>query len=113
MNDKHLLEMAAKAVGRKLHYMTEIVSGVESEPFIAGWNPLTDDDDAFRLMVALFMDVNSYPNTGEVGACQHKHYGTTKGSGHRYFERPLKDDWNDATRRAIVRCAAEIGESTK
>ena len=52
LTDKELLEMAAKAEGRALKYMTQHMAGREPEEFIACWNPLTDDGDALRLAVS-------------------------------------------------------------
>ena len=114
MTDRELLELAAKAEGRTLQYMTEHIAGRTPETFIAGWNPLTDDGDALRLAVKLNFKVS----IGEAGIqiCNDEwveningktcvdHYGEIE----YYFDgRQTKDD---ATRRAIVRAAAEIGK---
>ena len=97
MTDRELLEAAAKAVG---------IPWVEGEPSRmgwAGWNPLTDDGDALRLMVKLGISVLYSDFTGEAearwnrGAYRLTEYGP--------------DDPLAATRRAIVRAAAEIGRS--
>ena len=85
MNDRELLEAAARAEGRTLKYMTQHIEGREPETFIACWNPLTDDGDAFRLAAKL-----------KIPVCFD-------------FEVPVNDDPMTTTRRAIVRAAAEIG----
>jgi len=114
MNDNGLLELAAKAAGARpdegqgeigLYFGDD---GVTFEVFEAGawryWNPLDDDGDALRLAVKLKLDINSYASTNEVSAVQHRQ----RGNYERCFER-VEDDPYAATRRAIVRAAAEIG----
>ena len=76
--------------------------------FVAGgpraWNPLTDDGDALRLAVKLNFAVSVAPIEGNVTAFDD--------TGVQVWER-LEDDPYAATRRAIVRVAAQIGEKTK
>ena len=101
MTDKELLEYAAKAEGRTLKYITQIYSDRE-ETFIACWNPLADDGDALRLAVKLDIDVFYQSDeegrftSAEGGAFAYEHHGA---------------DPYAATRRAIVRAAAEIGRA--
>lgn len=112
MNDRELLELAAKAVGFSHEIFIDgksIRRDLDGQPIY--WNPLTDDGDALRLAVKLHMDINSYPCTEEIGAVQHRHSGVCKGSEMRHFERTLTQDSFAATRRAIVRAAAEIGKA--
>jgi len=52
------------------------------------------------------MDINSYFQSHEVAAVQHRQTWKYE----RYFER-VEDDPYAATRKAIVRCAAEIGKT--
>jgi hypothetical protein len=67
------------------------------------WNPLTDDGDALRLAVKLRLTVNcSYD---EVALCGQEF--TQK----EVFIEYNKEDANAATRRAIVRAAAELGKA--
>lgn len=90
MNDRELLELAAKAAGYaglgswddKLGCLTDY----------EGWtfDPLTDDGDALRLAVKLYL--------WEVIML-----------AHRYVSNDV--DIYAATRRAIVRAAAEIGKA--
>lgn len=67
-----------------------------------GWtfDPLTDDGDALRLAVALRMDIRIYGTDVRVFCC-----------GVTVLEGP--PDFCAATRRAIVRAAAEIGREMK
>ena len=105
MTDRELLEFAAKAAG------IEWVDGHEN----AGlrnrdgrvWNPLTDDGDAFRLAVKLrleprFLDLD-HP-AGPPRVTFHNVAGLVELAG---------NDLLAATRRAIVRAAAEIGRAEK
>ena len=95
-SDKELLTLAAKAAG--VGYADKDGKFI---PFVPEtWNPLTDDGDALRLAVKLGMgldlptqtSVYVVVNNGQLEYCKNKdHYA--------------------ATRRAIVRAAAEIGRS--
>ena len=97
MNDRELLEKAAKAAGE----ITASWYGNQNylDGVLGRWNPLTDDGDALRLMVDLrillrqrsdMVDANASPFVA-----MRELYGT---------------DPYAATRRAIVRAAAEIGK---
>lgn len=103
--DRELLEQAAKAAGIEGHYREYVSDETTLFTFFVGlkpWNPLTDDGHALRLAVKLNLLIDC------CGRCA----------------RPLPDSigWQDgnstddpcaATRRAIVRAAAEIGKATK
>ncbi len=118
MTDRELLELAAKAANVDVRLIkrrnTAVCEGddyYEDLPedrwyfvlkdFSQKWNPLTDDGDALRLAVKLDIDVApnvvGQANAGDVWEfhCDH--------SGDPYA----------ATRRAIVRAAAEIGRNMK
>ena len=82
MNNIELTQLAAKAIGNVPD----------------GFSPLTDDGDALRLAVNLFIQI--YPGKDEVEIF-HMEIG--------YVVEPTNGDVIDATRRAIVRAAAEIG----
>lgn len=95
MTDRELLELAAKAAGE----LTPSWYGNEAyfNGVLDRWNPLSDDGDALRLAVKLRMDLMLY--------------STTKGAfvkGQQHSEKEGEDPYA-ATRRAIVRAAAEIG----
>jgi hypothetical protein len=96
MTDRELLEAAAKAAG-VVGFWVDAGSNVgsDSEPVI--WNPLTDDADALRLAVKLGLIVEC----GRAWISRH---------GPMFGEDVLPDPYA-ATRRAIVRAAAEIGRS--
>jgi len=115
MTDRELLELAAKAGGIELIPMeVKNVTKRGDDQFIGymtnpdqwqkGWfNPLTDDGDALRLAVKLRMtvDVNHFFNKVEVRV----YSGTSM-----FMPVEESDDIYAATRRAIVRAAAEIGK---
>ena len=109
MTDRELLELAAKAAGIQLvwHNFSNIPSlfkGLSSDEV---WNPLTDDGDALRLAVKLrleprFLD-NSHSNGAEPSRVTlHNVVGIVESIDGA-------QDLFAATRRAIVRAAAEIG----
>lgn len=117
MNDRELLELAAKAAGYDL-YATWSEFGY-FEGFRIGsingdqWNPLTDDGDALRLAVRLGLDILFTPEDVEVIADQH-----AKEDGGETVAPWAGESWTlkqqdpyAATRRAIVRAAAEIGKA--
>lgn len=115
MNDRELLEAAAKAAGVK------VLAGFQAERDAAGhgdvglwtscttcWNPLTDDGQALRLAAELNIDI-------EIGLCycETTRVDMVKSSTHRFME-----DWGAGPtmlevrmrriRRAIVRAAAAL-----
>lgn len=108
--DRELLELAAKAAG----YDYAKFGGYIVEDGIPGnWNPLTDDGDALRLAVALRMSIDhNHP------ADQRRWVVAERQGCEGCFDPVccIEDDFEDesqrpaATRRAIVRAAAEIGK---
>lgn len=104
MTDKELLELAARAAGYKIKWL-DMKGGYErflSTPKLNGefWNPLTDDGDALRLAVALRLLIDTdYNDCIAAGCCQLDE-----------VLEPAGVDRLAATRRAIVRAAAAIGE---
>ncbi len=100
MDDRELLEAAAKAAGLVGYEHTKCdVGGWEGMAFDLGgsksdyWNPLTDDADALRLAATLGLTVNFY--SGNV-------YGPDYG-----INRTHTIDRSNI-RRAIVRAAAAM-----
>lgn len=103
-NDHELLELAAKAAGYDsaidMYGYNEI-----GEPLIDAndpptvWNPLTDDGDALRLAVKLEMELDIGRDSV---AIRHS-------TGIKILE-AFNNDPCAATRRAIVRVAAELGD---
>lgn len=99
MDDRELLELAARAAGVHPARLPDSWPEV-MEPV---WDPLSDDGDALRLAVSLGMTVDV--QAGLSGA----HAKTDDSEWH--YER--HDDHSDpcaATRRAIVRAAAAIAQ---
>ena len=103
MNDRELLELAAKAIGGRITQWDNETTLHDVIPYPLEWNPLKFDGDALRLAVRLGMDVSF----GLGGAI----IGLDNG-GHTVEELDSKDPYA-ATRRAIVRRAAEIGSALK
>ena len=104
MTDRELLELAAKAAGRDEWVWSDDDECMQSPPkqtpygdAHSYWNPLTDDGDALRLAVKLKMGVAVFN--------QHVSVGDDFGSE---THQEIGDDPYAATRRAIVRAAAEV-----
>ena len=111
MDDRTMLELAAKAMG--LDAAMEMYGRAEDGSIFCDandppteWNPLQDDGDAFRLASVLhiniefvkglttrqFVEISAYPS----------------GRGDCLCIEPIGDGPNHAARRAITRAAAEI-----
>lgn len=117
--DRELLELAAKAAGIEVwpgtgfqaHMLFTRPAKADPDGKVTGveWNPLADDGDALRLGVRLRIDL--YFLRGIVGAL----WFERELSKNRLIEEPINDAQgeNEATRRAIVRAAAEIGAYPK
>jgi hypothetical protein len=104
MTNSELLRMAAYAARIKLSWdVSGRVCWLESSR--KAWNPLTDDGDALRLAVNLGIEIGNYHQYGRALAT----IGCTRGVGEFWEINP--DDHCAATRRAIVRAAAEIGKT--
>jgi hypothetical protein len=103
MTDRELLELAAKAAGMKWHDGSVwLDADVEYVP----WNPLTDDGDAFRLAVKLKLSIEN----GEYDVSVEVWFEL---SNLRRVNEFYGNDPYAATRRTIVRAAAEIGKEMK
>lgn len=108
MTDRELLEYASKAAG--VNVWTDIDGNYYSEGFGVAerpWNPLTDDGDALRLAVKLKIRMEHNGPSGTTDRIM----ASPKGMGHCYGEALYEGDPYAATRRAIVRAAAEIGKA--
>ena len=108
MSDRELLELAAKAAGYQFSTSMRSLSR-PPVPVILGesgrwkqWDPLHDDGDALRLAVKLELQIRLAHSENEISV-----YGAPSG---RIDESVFADPYA-ATRRAIVRAAAEIGRS--
>jgi hypothetical protein len=106
MTDHELLEYAAKAAGFVNYSVSDtgvcVELGSRSGAVTSYWNPLVDDGDALRLAVTLglMVDISLHMKESEAG-----------GNGAIYQCELHNLDSYAATRRAIVRAAAEIGKS--
>lgn len=106
MTDKELLELAAKAADEKIDWdnirdygsFTAYRLRFENE----FWNPLHDDGDALRLAVKLHIAI-TYPFDEDAVRVWYGHEDTDS------IYEPLGSDPYAATRRAMVRAAAELG----
>jgi len=101
MNDRQLLELAAKSAGIELVDIKQRSDNPYSVASGKPWNPLTDDGDALRLAVKLHLILVMTSSDFIVADWYSKHEA---------IEEPITDDRNSATRRAIVRAAAEVGK---
>lgn len=106
MTDRELLEKAAKAAGIAWDRDSEVWYATGDAAHVRfDWNPLTDDGDALRLAVKLGLVVSiDIELGGETEAWPYAHMGCLVDEAHHESE-PYA-----ATRRAIVRAAAAIGE---
>jgi hypothetical protein len=102
MTDRELLELAAKAAGLTiLSWPQEDYAVVQNGDQQCGWSPLAFDSDALRLAVKLGICFG--PNfDGDKAVC----FGP---NGNTIVE-PMQPEPYAATRRAIVRAAAALGE---
>lgn len=82
------------------------------------WNPLTDDGDALRLAVSLGIKVVPYPIFGHEKHCviaSRRWWSPPEDDDNTYIGPEVIEVYGDdpyaATRRAIVRAAAEIGRA--
>ena len=113
---RRLLELAAKAAGIKIDKSPYNGGGRGNNGFdVCGnavldwhngvtWNPLEDDGDALRLAVKLGIELAFTRN--KIGAGRHS---TASYLAWANEDRKVEDPFA-ATRRAIVRAAAAIGE---
>ena len=110
MTDRELLELAAKAAALPNARIniggSAVLYSYAPENGFAQWDPLTDDGDALRLAVKLSLEFcitgtsRGMEFTQELAVCnEHKEV--------------IQVDPYAATRRAIVRAAAEIGRGMK
>ena len=103
MTDKEVLKLAAKAAGYAFRKETSPI-GIDLF-YVDGhrWNPLTDDGDALRLAVALRLSFVVMDSHIVIHGFAWPNLVIHEYSGDHYA----------ATRRAIVRAAAEIEKEMK
>ncbi len=110
--DRALLELAAKAAGVAGVFVEAHGPDIGQDAAGIGrpgarygdrlWNPLDDDGDALRLAVKLELQLRLRHSENEVSV-----YGAPDGR----IDEGVRGDPDSATRRAIVRAAAEIGKT--
>ena len=108
MTDKELLELAAKAAGISIGPYYANHDAYLKEPFQENifWNPLTDDGDALRLAVKLELTIGK-PFEHKIALVWLDDITSFAGNSEK------EGGIYAATRRAIVRAAAEIGKEVK
>ncbi|HEH8494798.1 TPA: hypothetical protein SH495_005525 [Pseudomonas aeruginosa] len=118
MNDRELLELAARAAGMNIQ-RSRLDDPLHRDFLMNGegvrnpgqcsfpWNPLTDDGDALRLAVQLDITIGpEHPDVVGKSLCRASWSNRNMSLGE------FGDgDKPSAYRRAIVRAAAEIGKS--
>ena len=118
MSDRELLELAAKAAGYRPdgnfgRGLLVVMKVGQPDQCAFPFDPLNDDGDALRLAVRLGLDILFTPEDVEVIADQH-----AKEDGGETVAPWAGESWTlkqqdpyAATRRAIVRAAAEIARA--
>ncbi|WP_258127491.1 hypothetical protein [Achromobacter anxifer] len=99
-SDRELLELAARAALGRTSIPDQHVQMIER-----GWNPLDNDSEPFRLAVRMRMHI--LIGTSEVTVTVRDGAGKECMAQERF--RAVDGGEYEATRRAIVRAAAEIG----
>lgn len=102
LNDRELLEMAAKAAGPDFWYGEPLNQFMDRGNGNRQWNPLTDDGDALRLANTLEIDIEFHVNVEAIA------WGRRENGEQRHVTKEAGLSMS-ATRRAIVRAAAAIG----
>ncbi|MEH3454065.1 hypothetical protein [Phytobacter diazotrophicus] len=109
MTDRELLELAANAIGGE--YRMDAFGGMylAFKPKWNGvsWNPLENDGDALRLAVKLGIEIHPDRQVSEIQTAFCVQRGSRLVGLNNYEE--FGSNEMAATRRAIVRAAAEIG----
>jgi hypothetical protein len=113
--DLELLRLAARALGAVR------IDAIEGESWLNlhfadgstmwNWNPLLHGDDAFNLAVEL--DFSIEQNKSFRRSCALAYVPGQESMFETEFFEPWADDKRVATRRAIVRAAAAVGEATE
>lgn len=110
MTDRELLELAAKAAG----FVPDGIFGkgllVLDGERAQGFDPLNDDGDALRLAAKLQFDIAMEEDAKGFWCTVSKFDGPKLNEGISVSEMSPNDSC-EATRRAIVRAAAEMGKA--
>jgi hypothetical protein len=117
LNSRELLVLAAKAAGIEywiVRYGPRSAIVERLHTTIKGetvqWNPIAEDEHAFRLAVMLGLSLHISPKYGDTAVAQ---YINRKSADARIesVSETIRNDPCAATRMAIVRAAAAIGRS--
>jgi hypothetical protein len=107
-NDKELLEAAARAVGNIEWDYLEGCFYVNDDITNPEWNPLEDDGDAFRLRAKLCLEIYDGDDEGPTVFVR----ALRRNQAPLFIQEMRGSDACAATRRAIVRAAAEMGKQS-
>lgn len=123
MSDRELLEWAAKAAGIAVYESTDGTlqnrpvlvyaagGAMGTMPYEERWNPLADDSQALRLAVRLNLIIECMVGQSAARTFDNKHAGCVDhADAQQYPKRDFNPNPYTATRRAIVRAAASIGQ---
>ena len=113
MTDRELLELAAKAATIDCEWQngSMLLHGSHSPLLQCNcfyWNPIEDDGDALRLAVKIGIDIGRGTHNNRWAV----HFASSKVFSENCERNGVQDPYA-ATRRAIVRAAAEIGKALK
>jgi hypothetical protein len=118
MNDRELLEFAAKAAGlegfRYCDHWRGMAEWYESDGGYFGgktWNPLANDGDALRLAVGLDIEFYQGDDDGPAAYAGYWWKANRKDVALMFCIERIDNDKFASARRAIVRAAAEIWKS--
>ncbi|HBP5411282.1 TPA: hypothetical protein L6B51_24825 [Pseudomonas aeruginosa] len=122
MNDRELLELAARAAGMNIQ-RSRLDDPLHRDFLMNGegvrnpgqcsfpWNPLTDDGDALRLAVVLGLTVECDFNDSDTCTTSETRGEILADESSGMLGELVGEPEFAATRRAITRAAAEIGKS--
>jgi len=114
-SDRELVELAAKALGAEIKgsalYEGQVVLRTHEHEWTR-WCPLDDDGDALRLAVDLRLRFDAYDDQVEtMDGCEPYKIGPEEFTNTFVCIELPSNGHYAATRRAIVRAAAKLGES--
>lgn len=117
MTDRELLDLAAKAAGWMPNNNWKWSERAEAFRYCLGgdwveWNPLTKDGDALRLAVKLQLNICAHSLPHAINVVVYDGRGINASESLADVRLPTIDPYA-ATRRAIVRAAAEIWRAMK
>ena len=96
MDDRTMLELAAKAAGIKIRFSAGGSCAFDDGEYWRAWNPLTSNNDALQLAITLSLVID----------CSRLSCGEPFKPHTVWLDQSMGNA--ELTRRAITRCAAEI-----